>query len=76
MGRVRLTIAALEKEKKYMLYILSVCVCVCVCVALACKVHAPYSIVICGLSGSTKYFHIIPYMTRFREAVTEYKLLF
>jgi hypothetical protein len=25
----------------------------------ACKAHAPYYIVICGLSGSTIFFHII-----------------
>jgi hypothetical protein len=24
----------------------------------ACKAHAPYYIVVCGLSGSTKFFHI------------------
>jgi len=25
----------------------------------ACNAHAPYSIVICGLSGCTAFFHII-----------------
>jgi len=31
----------------------------CVFVALASKTHAPYYIVICGLSGCTIFFHII-----------------
>ena len=34
-------------------------VCVCGLSYPACKVHAPYYIVICGLYGSTIFFHII-----------------
>jgi len=44
-------------QKQEVLHILYVCVCVCVCVYSliypACKMHASYSIVICGPSGST-----------------------
>jgi hypothetical protein len=52
---VRVTIVAVEKQ--YELHILSVCVC-----SLsypACSAHAPYYIVICGLSGCTIFSHII-----------------
>jgi hypothetical protein len=54
LRRVRLTICAVEEQK--VLNILSVCVC-----SLsypACKAHASYYIVICGLSGS---IHIFPH---------------
>ena len=33
----------------------------------ACKAHAPYYIVICGLSGSTIFFDIISYTVGFLE---------
>ena len=33
--------------------------CVCSCIYPACKVHVPYYIFVCGLAGSTKFFHII-----------------
>jgi len=33
--------------------------CVCSLSYPACKTHAPYFIVICGLSGSTIFFHVI-----------------
>jgi hypothetical protein len=35
------------------------CVCVCSLSDPACKVHVTYYIVICDLSGSTIFFHII-----------------
>jgi hypothetical protein len=60
---------------KHYYYIFSVCVCVCVymcaraCVCSlrypACKAHAPYYIVICGLSGSIIFFPIISYTAIF-----------
>jgi hypothetical protein len=37
----------------------SECMCVCSLSHLACKAHALYCIVICGLSGSTIFFHVI-----------------
>jgi hypothetical protein len=53
--RVGATIVAVEKL--YVLHDMSVCVC-----SLrypACNAHVPYYIVICGLSGSTVFSHII-----------------
>ena len=32
-----------------------------------CKAHAPYYIVICGMSGSTVVFHIISQKTQFSK---------
>jgi hypothetical protein len=41
----------------------SECVCMCVCMCRpgyqTCNAHAPYYIVICGLTGCTILFHII-----------------
>jgi len=58
LRRVRATTRAVEEH--YVLYILSACVCVCVCVYSLSypgrKAHAPYYIVICGMSSSTKLF--------------------
>jgi len=58
--RVRVTIVAMDKQE--VIHILNVCVCVCVCVCSvsypACKAHAPYYTVICGLSGFTIFLHI------------------
>jgi hypothetical protein len=43
----------------------SKCVCVCSLSYPACKGHAPYYIVICGLSGSTIFYRIISQMALF-----------
>jgi hypothetical protein len=42
----------------------------------ACKAHAPFCIVICGLSDSTKVFDVISLKGRFSKEknVTEYKI--
>ena len=42
-----------------------------------CKAHAPYYIVICGLSNPTKFFHTVPLTARFSAKHSLYiKLLF
>jgi hypothetical protein len=58
MGWVWVTIVAIVKQY----YIFRVCVCVWEGVGLsypACQGHSPFYIVICGLSGSTKFFQSI-----------------
>jgi len=39
----------------------------------ACTAHAPYYIVVCGLPGSTIYFHNIPKSNIFENKVIEHK---
>jgi hypothetical protein len=72
--RVRVSIVTVEKQK--LLHILVVCLC-----SLrypACKAHAPYYIVTCGLSG-LQYFSTLSNSTaRFKKKtkVIEYKMCF
>ena len=40
----------------------------------ACNAYAPYCVVICDLSGFTKFFNIILQTARFSENVIEYKI--
>ena len=51
---VRVTTVAVKSNKYYIVW-----VCVCSLSYPTCKAHAPYYIVICDLSGSTIFFHII-----------------
>ena len=52
MSRIRVTIVVEKQSVRYS-------VCVCNVSYPACKAHAPYYVVICGLSGSTIFSHII-----------------
>jgi len=63
MRRVRLTTVGMEKH--YALHILSFYLCLNY---PTCKAHAVYYAVICDLSVSTTFFHIISY-TRFSEKI-------
>jgi hypothetical protein len=51
---VRITIIIVENQEVYVFR-----VCVCGTIYPAYKAHAPYYFVICGLSGSSIFFHII-----------------
>jgi len=53
MRRVPVTIVARKRKDYYTLWL-----CVCSLSSLAWNGHVPYYTVICGLSGSTIYFHI------------------
>ena len=56
LRRVRVKTSSVEKQ--YVLNFMSVCVYSCL-KHPDYKVHAPYYIVICGLSGCTTFFNII-----------------
>ena len=78
---VRITVVAVEKQQ-YCIFWMCVCVCVCVCLysclsSPAFKLHASYHTVVCGLYGSTTFFHIISQMTRFSgEKISNIKCVF
>ena len=56
-GRVRVTILAVKKSTKYYMFWMFVCS----HSYPTCKAHAPFNIVICGLSGSAIFFNIMLY---------------
>ena len=53
LRRVRVATAAVENKKYYIFWL-----CVCSLSYPACKAHAPYYIITCGLSDSTLFFHV------------------
>lgn len=71
LRHIRITIVVTKKEE--VLHILSVWSGAC---HPACKAHAPYYIVICGLSVSTIFFHIISKRNNLWEKVIQHKSLF
>jgi hypothetical protein len=62
LRRVRVTIVAVEELEYYIFW-----VCVCSLSYPACKAHAPYCIVICGLFGCIIFFHNTSQMEGFSE---------
>jgi len=60
--RVRVTIIATEQQR-----VVHTLVCVCSLSYPPCKVHVPYYTIICGLSGSTTFFHAISKQHDLRE---------
>jgi hypothetical protein len=62
--RVLVTTVAVEKQKYYIFSVY-----VCSFSYPACKVHAPYYIVICSMSGSTKFFTLPHKRLDFRGGV-------
>ena len=66
--RVRAAIVALEKQLR-----ITYSECVCSLRYPACKAHAPHYIVICSLSGSTVFFHIISQTVRLKKII-EHKM--
>ena len=56
LRRVRAAVVAVEKQ--YVLHMLRMCVCVCVALGIQHALRMSH-IVVCGLCGSTVFFHII-----------------
>jgi len=52
------------------------CGCVCRLRYSACNAHASYCVVVCDLSATTMFFHIIIQTTRFSEEAIEHKISF
>ena len=57
-----------------MYYILGQCVCILASFTRHAKRNVLCFIVLHGLSDSTKYFHITPYMAKYSEKMTEHKM--
>jgi len=60
--------------KSNMYLTIRVCVCVCSLSHTACNAHAACYIVLCGLSGSRMFFHIISLMEQFLKKSIEHKI--
>jgi hypothetical protein len=70
-SRFLLTFVAVEKQ--YTLHVLSVCLYSCLSYS-AFRAYAPYYIVICRLSASTIFFHIIINGTIFGKKFLEHNM--
>jgi len=72
--RRRVHIKSFVVEKQWVLRIL--CVCFFILYYTTCNAHAPYCIVICGLSGSTIFFPHYVIRQDFRETLVDIKSMF